>query len=55
MKRFQNLFFHTPIVYLFVMGSYLYHDYFWFPLKGKRIVRKWMQTPWGRLFESYGE
>ena len=53
MKPLQKLFFHTPIVYVFVLGSYLYHDYFWFPVKGKRHVRAWMKTQWGRLFESY--
>ena len=26
LRRFQKLFFHTPLVYLFIMGSYLYHD-----------------------------
>jgi hypothetical protein len=30
-------------------------DYFWFPVKGKRVVRRWMQTQWGRLFDSYGD
>jgi len=53
LKRFQWLFFHTPVVYLFILGSFLYHDYFWFPVKGRKIVREWYETPWGQLFESY--
>ncbi|MBN2310243.1 MAG: DUF362 domain-containing protein [Candidatus Hydrogenedentes bacterium] len=54
LRRLQKLFFHTPIVYIFVLGSYLYHDYFWYPLKGKPILREWLTTPWGQRFESYG-
>jgi len=53
LKRAQKLFFHTPIVYVFILGSYLYHDYYWFPVKGKPRVREWMKTPWGQLFQTY--
>ena len=54
LKVFQKLFFQTPLVYLFIFGSYLYHDYFWWPIKGKKIQReKVLNTKWGKLFESY--
>lgn len=53
MKAMQKILFHTPIVYFFILGSFLYHDYFWFPVKGKPIVRQWMETPWGQLFAKY--
>ena len=53
LKIFQRLFFHTPLVYLFVFGSAAYHDYLWYPLKGKRIVDQWRSTKWGKLFETY--
>jgi hypothetical protein len=44
-------FFHTPLVYLFVFGSFFYHDYVWWPLKGRRIQRRIStETKWGRLF-----
>lgn len=47
---------HTPLVYLFVLGSFLYHDYFWWPFKGKRIQEKIVKpSKWGKLFESYAE
>jgi uncharacterized protein (DUF362 family) len=52
-KIFQRLFFRTPLVYLFVFGSYLYHDYFWWPVKGKRIQKsRVLNTKWGKLFEN---
>ncbi len=53
MKFLQNLMFRTPLVYIFVFGSFLYHDYIWYNIFGKSIVEKWMRTEWGRLFDSY--
>jgi uncharacterized protein (DUF362 family) len=34
-KKLQTLFFHTPLVYIFVFGSFFYHDFIWWPLKVK--------------------
>lgn len=51
-KFLQKLFFHTPLVYLFVFGSSLYHDYIWWPLVGLRRQKQIRRTPWGRLFDS---
>lgn len=54
LKIFQRLFFRTPLVYLFVFGSFLYHDYIWWPTLGQRIQKeKVSSTRWGKLFESY--
>ncbi len=54
LKIFQRLFFRTPLVYAFVFGSFFYHDYLWWPVKGKKIQKeKVRDTKWGRLFESY--
>jgi uncharacterized protein (DUF362 family) len=54
LKALQRMCFRTPLVYLFIFGSYVYHDFLWWPLQGKRIQRAHaLNTPWGRLFESY--
>ncbi len=54
LRRLQKLFFHTPLVYLFVAGSYLYHDFLWYPVLGRRRVREFVRTsPWGALFDRY--
>ena len=53
LKFLQRLMFHTPLVYVFVFGSFFYHDYIWYEIFGKRLVRKWLETPWGRLFQEY--
>jgi uncharacterized protein (DUF362 family) len=54
LKRFQNLFFRTPLVNLFVLGSEAYHDYYRWPLRDRRVFEHWRQaTHWGRLFDRY--
>jgi uncharacterized protein (DUF362 family) len=53
-KRFQKLFFHTPLVNVFVMGSEAYHDYYRWPLKDRKVFESWLRTtPWGELFARY--
>jgi hypothetical protein len=54
LKRAQKLFFHTPLVHAFVLGSELYHDRLRWPLREKKLFDEWQQsTSWGRLFASY--
>jgi len=41
-------------VYLFVLASEVYHDVFWWNLKGRRILEDWKKSsPWGKLWENY--
>jgi uncharacterized protein (DUF362 family) len=54
LKRFQKLFFRTPLVNLFVMGSEAYHDYYRWPLRDRRVFDQWRaETAWGQLFDHY--
>ena len=53
LRIFQRLFFRTPLVYIFVFGSAFYHDRLWWPVKGKKIFKKWSETKWGELFQRY--
>lgn len=54
LKRFQKLFFHTPLVNLFVLGSEVYHDYYRWPLRDRKVFEHWRRsTHWGRLFDHY--
>lgn len=53
LKYLQKLFFHTPIVNIFIFASELYHDKIWYKTKGKKIVRKWLeQSQWGKHFDK---
>ncbi len=54
LKKFQKLLFHTPLVYLFVLASYIYHDWLWWPVRGKGLMKGLeSNTEWGKFFASY--
>jgi uncharacterized protein (DUF362 family) len=54
LKRIQKLFFHTPLVNVFVMGSEVYHDYYRWPLRDRRVFEAWKRdTSWGQMFDYY--
>ena len=54
LRRFQNLFFRTPLVNLFIFGSEAYHDYYRWPIKDRRIFKRWLgSSSWGKLFAEY--
>lgn len=56
LKPIQKLFFHTPLVYIFVFGSFFYHDYIYWPLKARPQIEAFKKTSkWGQLFDSYPE
>ena len=54
MKRFQRLFFHTPLVNGFILASEVYHDMYRWPFVDRRVFHRWCETtPWGQLFLRY--
>ncbi len=54
LKGMQKLFFHTPLVNVFIMGSEAYHDYYRWPLKDRKVFEAWKaNTHWGKLFRQY--
>jgi uncharacterized protein (DUF362 family) len=56
LKKFQNLFFHTPLVHGFVFASEIYHDLYRWPALDRRTFEHWAErTPWGQLFLRYAQ
>ncbi|MCX7984049.1 MAG: DUF362 domain-containing protein [Bacteroidetes bacterium] len=54
LKRLQHFFFRTPLVHLFVAASEIYHDYYRWPFKDKKVFEQWKEnSQWGRLFQQY--
>ncbi len=54
LKRFQKLFFHTPLVNGFILASDVYHDFYRWPLLDRRVFERWCETTeWGQLFLRY--
>lgn len=55
LKKIQWLFFHTPLVNLFIAGSYIYHDFIWYPLRAPQHLKAFYRSKWGDLFNRrYG-
>ncbi len=56
LKTFQKIFFRTPLVHVFILASEIYHDYYRWPLRDRRVFDAWRrETGWGRLFDRYAE
>ena len=44
---------HSPLVVWAPFASNVYHDWFWYPIVGKKRIRKFKKTKWGNLFQRY--
>jgi hypothetical protein len=54
LKPVQNVLMRTPLVNLFILGSEVYHDYYRWPARDRRVFEGWLDgTPWGNLFQEY--
>jgi uncharacterized protein (DUF362 family) len=53
LHRFEKFLLRTPLVPWSYWASNVYHNYYWYPLMGKRRINKMMDTEWGQLFKSY--
>jgi uncharacterized protein (DUF362 family) len=52
----QKLLFRTPLVWLFVLASECYHDWYRWPARDRRVFREWACTSrWGSLWRTYWE
>ncbi len=53
-KVLQKAIFHTPLVHATNLFSEVFHDYYHWPLKERRIYERWLrESPWGQLFAKY--
>jgi hypothetical protein len=53
LRFLEKVLLHSPLVVWAPFASNVYHDFMWYPTVGKRRIRAFSLTPWGRLFESY--
>jgi len=54
MRWLEELMFHTPVVYIFILASAIFHDKIWYPSRGRRAVNAWLkESRWGGLFADY--
>ena len=53
LRPFEGILLHSPLVVWAPFASNLYHDFFWYPIVGKPIIREFLSAEWGRLFQQY--
>jgi uncharacterized protein (DUF362 family) len=54
LKPMQNLLMRTPLVNLFILGSEVYHDYYRWPARDRKVFESWLaNTSWGSMFQDY--
>jgi hypothetical protein len=55
-RHFQRFIFRSPLANLTFPVSEMYHDYYRWPFRERRIFESWLaQSPWGHLFSAYRE
>jgi uncharacterized protein (DUF362 family) len=53
LHRFEKFLLRTPLVPWSFFASNVYHNWYWYPLMGKRRIAAMMDTEWGALFKGY--
>lgn len=53
LRPLEKLLLHSPLVVWAPFASTVYHDWYWYPTKGKRIIREFLGTDWGKLWMKY--
>ena len=53
LRFLEKLLLHSPLVFWAPLASNLYHDLLWYPTIGKKRIREFIKTEWGRLFQKY--
>lgn len=55
LKPLEKPLLQSPLVPWSYLASNLYHNLYWYPLVGWKRAKEALQTPWGRLFQRYGD
>lgn len=53
LKFVEPLLFHTGLFNLCIFASAFYHDKLWYNIKGRRVIKEFNKTKWGKLFQEY--
>lgn len=53
LRFLEKPFLHSPLVILASFASNVYHDLLWYPTIGRKRIKLFMETEWGRLFKKY--
>jgi len=53
LRPLKGILLHSPLLVWAPFASNVYHDLLWYPIVGRKRIEKFMETDWGKLFESY--
>ncbi len=49
----HQILFNSPLFKSFIFASEFYHDRLWYPTAGKKKIREFKKTCWGKMFDTY--
>ncbi len=55
LKPLEKALLQSPLVPWSYFASNFYHNVYWYPFIGRKRVEAALRTPWGKLFQSYGD
>ncbi len=55
LKPLEKPLLQSPLVPWSYFASNFYHNVYWYPFIGRKRVAAALQTPWGQLFQHYGD
>lgn len=53
LRPFEKILLHSPLIVWAPFASNVYHDCIWYPTTGKKKIKKFACTDWGRLWDNY--
>ena len=53
LRFLEKIALHSPLVVWAPFASNVYHDCLWYPIIGKKRIRSFAKTHWGKLFAQY--
>jgi uncharacterized protein (DUF362 family) len=53
LRPFEKILLHSPLIVWAPFASNIYHDFLWYPTIGRKMIRRFTQTEWGKLWETY--
>jgi uncharacterized protein (DUF362 family) len=53
LQPLEKMLLHSPLVVWAPLASTIYHDWYWYPTKGRRIISEYMKSEWGPVWDKY--
>ncbi len=53
LRALEKILLHSPLIVWAPLASNIYHDFLWYPTFGRKRIRKFLKSEWGRLWKSY--